>query len=315
MRRLFHGFIIPAFIGAMALVTLPLHAEDVTTASAQTPAPVSITPEAEARGLADQVDMLRLINALGLKESQMTMILGKIEALKQKWDDGKKKEDAILLSAKEPLQKIHDALAAGKPSPADAEALVAPKRKSLSELRGSIGQMIDNAVNDCVANLTDGQLRLIARTPEAVAYASKLVNRIRMSSDDAWPQTMADVSAELLRVRQYDMQAGWESRLQGLKGEERDRAVKDLESQSEPQVADMKVQIEQMLTTIRGANQMAVPIGVDKLAVAVRSQTDVRDDAFNIMNRIIDNTGSVGALKARIAGLQAEAAKPQPGRK
>ena len=290
----------------LAAMSLPLPA-------AEEPAAPPAATETNIRELAEEVDVLQLAAKLALTEKQVTDFAAKVEMLKKKREDFRKREEAILQETREPLQKMRDALAAGKEVPSSVESITSAKLKELQSLRQQAWQEFQSAVSSCVLLLTEGQVRRIARSPEAQRRAAQMVQQIRSASEQDWPKVQAELTSELLEVKKLDKEEEWQKaadNLKNLTGEERDKALKDLEKRKETDVAQMETEIKQTLTSIRTADPRILSIGVSKLTLALRPQMEVRAELFTLIGRILDSPGAEAALKARLASMKAAQNKP-----
>ncbi|MHB0998956.1 MAG: hypothetical protein ACYC27_06890 [Armatimonadota bacterium] len=262
--------------------------------------------------LAEQVDILQLVTDLKLKEDQITQILSTIDSLKKKYDESQKREKAMLLEIKEPLTLLRESYINGKEGSPEAQSKALVKLASIRNNRQDMQQSLVTAVELCVQMMDAGQIRIMTRTPEAISRASKMVQQIRGASDNDWQQTMTSLTHELLEIKQIDRYDDWQTRMdqiQNLPNQERDKAYEEFETQRQGEIAQMSGQVEQLLQSIRQANQQALPIAVNNLASALRPQREVRSQLFGIMNRIIDSPVSPAALKARLDAIKASSAK------
>ena len=294
-----------AILTLLAAISLPLPAAD------ETPAPPATT-ETNIRELAEEVDVLQLTAKLDLTEKQVTSIIAKVEALKTKREEFRKREEALLQEIKDPLQKMKDALAAGKEAPSSAESVASAKLKELQGLRQQAWQEFQSAVTSCVRLLDAAQVRRVARSPEVQRRAAEMVQKIRSTSEQDWPKVQAELTSELLEVKKLDKEEEWQTaadKLKDLSGAERDNALKDLEKRKETEIAQVETEIKQTLTSIRTADARILSLGVSKLASALRSQAEIRAELFTTVSRILDSPGAEAALKARLAGMKAAQAQ------
>jgi len=273
--------------------------------------------ELDVRELAEQVDILQLIAELDLKKGQITYFAAKADAQKQRYEELRKREESVLVQIKEPLLEMKSALASGKEVPDTARSSICGKLKELQETRQRAWQEFQSAVSSCVQLLDEGQVRRITRSPEAVRRANQMVQRIRASSEKEWPKTLDEIASDLLEVKKLDKQGEWQAesdKLQGLTGEERDKALKDLESRKEADISEMRTTIVQMLTNVRTADERVLSVAVNNLASAVRPKADVHMQLFAMVSRILDSPAGATALRARLATTNAasEESAPRP---
>jgi len=275
------------------------------------------TAELDVRELAEQVDVLQLIVELDLKKGQMTYFAAKADAQKQIYEELRKREESVFLQMKEPLLEMKKALESGKEIPDTERSAVSAKLKELQEIKQRGWQEFQSAVSSCVQLLDEGQVRRITRSPEAVRRANQMVQRIRASSEKEWPKTLDEIASDLLEVKKLDKQAEWQAesdKLQGLTGEERDKALKHLESRKEADTSEMRTTIVQMLTNVRTADERVLSVAVNNLASAVRPKAEVQMQLFAMVSRILDSPAGATALRARLATMNAasEESAPQP---
>lgn len=267
---------------------------------------------ADVRLLAEEVDVLQIVSDMKLDEKQLAFVAGKAESSKKRREEFARREEAILNEIKEPLRQIRDALVAGKEVPASADSMASAKQKELQKIRAEAWQEFQSAVLSCIQLLDEGQVRVIARTPEAMTRARQMVQQIRSASNDEWPKVLAELTSELVKIRKLDKEIEWqaeEERILDLTGDEREQAAADLEKRKESDIAQMKAEISQLLSSIRMADQRVLSIGVNKLATALRSKADIQAQLFGMMSRVLDSPASESALKARLDHLKAAATK------
>ena len=274
------------------------------TVGAEEPAKPAAT-QTDIRGLAEQVDVLQVMAELNLDAKQLKSMLAKVEALRKKREELRKREESVLLSIKEPLQKMRGALVAGKEVPSSAERLASPKLKELEEVRRQGWQEFQSAVAAAVRLLDEGQVRRIARSPEAVSRAGQIVSQVRSASDQDWPKTLADLASELLEVKKLDKQREWESeqeKIEALAGAEKEKALGEFEKRKERDVEAMQTEISGMLTNIRSADQRILSVVVNNVAAMLRTKADVVMQLVVMVGRILDSPQAEEALRARLAG-------------
>jgi len=274
------------------------------TVGAEEPAKPAAT-QTDIRGLAEQVDVLQVMAELNLDAKQLKSMLAKVEALRKKREELRKREESVLLSIKEPLQKMRGALVAGKEVPSSAERLASPKLKELEEIRRQRWQEFQSAVAAAVRLLDEGQVRRIARSPEAVSRAGQIVTQVRSASDQDWPKTLADLASELLEVKKLDKQREWESeqeKIEALAGAEKEKALGEFEKRKERDVEAMQTEISGMLTNIRSADQRILSVVVNNVAAMLRTKADVGIQLVVMVGRILDSPQAEEALRARLAG-------------
>lgn len=267
---------------------------------------------ADVRLLAEEVDVLQIVSDMKLNEKQLAFVAGKAESLKKRREEFARREEAILNEIKEPLRQIRDALVAGKEVPTSADNMASAKQKELQKIRAEAWQEFQSAVLSCIQLLDEGQVRVIARTPEAMTRARQMVQQIRSASNDEWPKVLAELTSELVKIRKLDKEIEWqaeEERILDLTGDEREQAAADLEKRKESDIAQMKAEISQLLSSIRMADQRVLSIGVNKLATALRSKADIQAQLFGMMSRVLDSPASESALKARLDHLKAAVKK------
>ena len=268
----------------------------------------------QVRELANQVDVLKIVSDLELTDKQIAYVAAKITDLKKKQEDFKKQEEAALLKIQKPLQQMRDALAAGNAAPESAKSVADLTLKDLQDIRQQAWKEFQAAAIACTQQLDEGQTRKIARSPKAVSRASQMVQQIRSASEQDWPNVQAQFATELLEVKKIDKQSEWkaeEDKLQDLKGEDLDKAQKDLQKQKDTWVTDSRAEINQTLASIRTANSAILSIGVNKLASALRSQTEVRAQLYVMFGQILDNPTAESALKLRMEKTKSTE-KPAP---
>ncbi|HUV04027.1 MAG TPA: hypothetical protein VMX94_02850 [Armatimonadota bacterium] len=290
-------FVISAILAATSLC---LQAAD------QPPTPPATT-EINIRELADEVDVLQLVAKLALTEKQVTYFAAKLEELKTKREDFRKREEAILLETKNPLQQMKDALAAGKNVPSSVESAASAKLKELQDLRQRAWQEFQSAVSSCVGQLDPSQVKKITRSPEARSRAAEMVQQVRSASEQDWPKVQTGLTSELLEVKKLDKEQEWQKAADSLKdltGEERDKGIKELEKRKETELAQEETKIKQMLASIRGADPRILSIPINNLTDALRSRVEVRVELLIIISRILESPAAEAALKARLAGMK-----------
>lgn len=272
---------------------------------ADEPTPPPSQPD--VRILAEEVDVLQLVADMDLTKKQVTYIADKLADLTKKQADLRKQDEAILQGIAETLQKMRDALAAGKEVPSSVKSTASAKEKELQSIRLQMWQNFRSAVTSCVQLLDEGQIRKIKRTPEAIARANQIIQQVRSASEETWPQVQAKFTSELLEVKKLDKQQAWQAKEDGLKkltGEERDKAVKDFEKRKEDEIAQMRTETEQILSSIRTADQQILFAAVNKLASALRTNLDVQIQLQAMMGRILDSPGAPTALKSRLENMK-----------
>jgi hypothetical protein len=277
-----------------------------------TPAPQP--SQVDVNELASEVDVLQLITELKLDAKQIEFISRQLDSTKQKWVDGKKTESAVLAEAQDSLQKIRDSLVAGKPIPASAETTAGNKLNQLRKIRAQLDRNFQTAVKSCAAIVNEGQRRWVARSVEATQSAAQLVQKIRNAGDDEWPTTLSAITDQLLKVSEVDIQNDWQAqadRLQTLPQDERNSALKDLNTQKEASISKARDEIQQLLTDTRNVPSEQLPNAVARIAVKLRSAADVQAQIEDIMTRILDGVGAPAALSAKLEGMKAAEAKKQ----
>ena len=273
------------------------------------------TGELDIRELANQVDVLQLVADLKLKEKQVAYVAAKVDTLRQRQEELRKHEEAILQGIKEPLEQMRDALAAGREVPSSAEGLASAKLKELREIRQRAWQEFQSAVSECIAQLDEGQVRIITRSPKARSQAAQMVQQIRSASERDWPKTLEELASRLLEIKTFDKQAQWQADLDNYKGlpeNAQEKALEDFEGRKEAEIAQMRAEVGQMLTSIRTADERILSIGVNKLASALRSNTEVRAQLHMMIGQILDSPAAEAAFKARLANIKATSEESPP---
>lgn len=262
--------------------------------------------ESDVRMLANEVDALQLIADMKLTEKQMNSVIAQVAALQKKREELRKREEAILLEIKVPLEKVRDALAEGKEVPASVSAITAPKQKELQQIRGQEWKALQTAISSCAALLDEGQLRVIARTPDVMKRAQEIVQQVRSAQDNT---ALEPVVSELLEIKKLDKRSEWISAEEAalkLTGEARNNALADLEKQKEAETVKMKAEIAELLNSIREADIRVLSVAVNKVAGALRTKADVQLQVFDMMGRLLDNPAAEKALKERLSAMSSE---------
>jgi hypothetical protein len=257
----------------------------------------------EVQKLAEEVDVLLIVNQLELTGDQLKFVAQKASEIRKRQEDTRKKEEEILLGIKAELQTMRDILISGKEAPSSLQTKLSTKLKDLQNLRQQAVEEFHSAVNACIRQLSEGQIRKIARTPDVQRRASELVQKIRAASEDEWPKVREEITDELLDVKKIDKQQEWETELDNIRktaGTEKQKALEDFEKRKTETIAQMRTEIEQMLTSIREADPRILSIGINKLASALRSQVDIRNQLFAAFARILDSPCGEQALKSKL---------------
>lgn len=280
-------------------------AEDAVTAAAP-------ADKMDIKELVEQVDVLQLAVDMKLKEDQLSFMIERIDFLKKKYDETQKKEMALQTEIREPLMTIRESLIAGKDAPAEARSTAFAKLKPIKQTRQDMQTALNDAANSCVDMLDEGQRRVMARTPDVMSRAQAMIQEIQYTPEDAWPKVMASLAAEIMRVKETDRYNDWQMQvdsIQKLSAPDRDQAYQDFESKRKVELDQMQMEAEQLLQSTRMANKQVLPIALNKLAGALKSQTDLYAQLHSAMIRILDSPGAPGALKARIEAMKAAAEK------
>lgn len=278
-------------------------------ADTETPAPAD---KLEIKDLAEQVDDLQIVSDMKLKVDQLTFMITQIDSLKQKYDETQKKEKALLLEIKDPLMVIRESLLTGKAVPAESQSAALAKLKSIKQTRQDMQTALSDAANACVDMLDDGQRRIMARTPDVMSRAQAMIQEIQYASEDTWPKTMAALAEEIMRVKAADRYNDWQTQadnIQNLPASDRDQAYQNFESSRKAELDQMQADTEQLLQSVRMSNKQALPIALNKLAAALKSQTELHSQLYNAMVRVLDSPGAPAALKAKIEIMKAAAEK------
>lgn len=263
--------------------------------------------------LADQVDILQTVSDLNLTADQVAFVASKVSAIKESRESFLKKEEAILLSIKDPLKQMKDAMLADKPIPDSADRLTSAKLKELTDLRKQGRQEFEAAVNSCVRLLSGVQVRKIARSPEAMKRATHIVQQIRASSEEDWPATLETYVAELTDAKKIDKGDEWQARfnkLGELKPSEYPAALEKFNKDKDAEIAKMRADSTDLLTKIRNANPATLPIAVGNVASVIRAQADVQAQLFGMFGRILDNPTSEPVLKAKLDSMKKSSTEP-----
>lgn len=265
------------------------------------------SPELSPRQLGQQVDVLQMVVDLQLDENQIKVLASKATALKQKREELQKREDEILASIKEPLRQMRDKLAAGQPVPSSVSSVAEAKLKELQELRMSYQKELMSAAGAVNQLMTEKQIRILTRSPEAQKRAAEIVAEVRSTPEDKWPQKLSELTAELVEIGKVDKKVEWDKaekeKLEGLTGEERENARKELEKQRETDVKQMETEISQLLTKIRFADSKLRQIAINNVCSYLRPKLEVRMQLFDMLVGILNNPGAADALNARVAHL------------
>ncbi|MHB1458197.1 MAG: hypothetical protein ACYC0V_14910 [Armatimonadota bacterium] len=294
---------ISMFLISAGLYTECFAADDDTSATAE---------KIDIKDLVEQVDVLQLAVDMNLKADQMSFMIEKIDFLKTKYEETQKKERALQLEIKEPLMIIRESLITGKDVPSDARSAAFAKLKPIKQTRQDMQTALSDAVNSCVDILDDGQRRVMGRTPDVMSRAQAMIQEIQYTSEDNWPKTMASLTAEIMRVKETDRYSDWQAQvdnIQKMPASDRDQAFQDFDAKRKAELDQMQGETEQLLQSVRMANKQVLPIALNKLAGALKSQTDLRAQLYSAMMRIIDSPGAPAALKARIEAMKAAAEK------
>lgn len=287
----------------LVLILVILGMPTVLCADEPTPPP----SQPDVRMLAEEVDVLQLIADMNLTEKQITYISDSVTNLTKKREEFRKKEEALLQEIKEPLQKIRDALAAGKEVPGSAESIASAKKKELQSIRLQMWKDFQSAVKACIQLLDEGQIRRVKRSPEAITRATQMIQRIRSASEQNPQKTLDEITSILLEVRKYDKQEEWQTKqdeLQNLTGEEKDKALKDFENKKDAEITQMRIEINQTLMAYRNADPRLLSVAVNNLASALRTKAGVQMQLQAMMGRILDSPGAATALKARLESMK-----------
>ena len=264
------------------------------------------------REMAEQVDILQTIADLRMTEEQIALALSKVTALRQSRDEFKKKEDAIYDAMKDTIQQIRDALVAGKPVPDAADQAAKSRVKELQSLRQQGINEFQSAVKACVQQLSGGQTLKIAHSPELMKRATHIVQHIRGTSEDDLPGLLIIYSDEIVDAKKVDKSIEWQAQIDkvyALRGVQREQALEEFNKQKDAEIAQMRDDAVQLLTTIRSANSMVIELGVNKVANAIRPKIDIQNQLFGMIGRILDNPLAEPTLKARLEKMKTPPAK------
>lgn len=279
-------------------------------------ADVPVTSEKmDIKELAEEVDLLQIVTDMKLKADQISFILARIDFLKKKFDETQKKEKSLLLEIQEPLNSMRDALLAGKDAPSEAQRAAYSKLKPIRQTRQDMQTALSDAANSCVDMLDDGQRRIMARTPDVIARAQSMVQQVTSAPEDTWPQKMAELVAEIMRVKETDRYADWQAQsdsIQNLPASQRDQALQDFDAKRKEELDQMRGETEQLLQSVRMANRQALPIALNKLAAALKSQTELRFQLYDAMIRLLDSKSAPATLTAKLDALKQAAEKKAP---
>ena len=269
----------------------------------ETPSPPVAVTEPDLNQLGDEVDILQIVAAVNFSKEQVTQLAAKVAQINAKRQEYAKREEAILEKIKVPLQQMKDALIKGKPVSDTAKTLGTSGLKELEALRKQSWADYESYVASATTIFTAKQIRDIRRSPQARKRAGEMIGDIRLSSDDKYPQVREKFVNELIEVKKIDKQEEWfksaQERLAGTTGEARDKMLKELEKVKEDAVAEWKPELSGLLDSIRTADSRILSVGVDKLASALRSDTEVDVELSSIMSRILDSPTAETVLKAR----------------
>lgn len=297
------------------LAYIPIFAEGEVLPEKQTASPpvtsgdstYSIGTElSEVQQLAEEVDVLLILSQLELTESQLRFVADKASELNKQREETRKKEMAILQEIKNHLQEMRAILIAGKDIPTSLQSAVTPKLKELQSIRQKAWEGFQSKVGACVRQLSEGQIRKIARTPEVQRKASEIVQKIRTTSEDSWPKVKAEVTKELLEIKKLDKQEEWQSELDSmatLPGEQKEIALKDFEKRKAESIAQLQTEIEQMLNNIRVADPRVLSVATNKVAAALRTQADIKEQLFAAFGRILDSPCGEQAVRSKIGAI------------
>lgn len=265
--------------------------------------PATAESNTELKQLGDEVDMLQLVTDLGLSKEQVTQLAAKVAQINSKRKEYAAKERDVLLKIKAPLQVMKDALIDGKPVPDEARLQADSGLKTLEALRKQGWADYDTYVASATKVLTAKQVRDIRRSPEARKRAGEMVQEIRFSSSDKYPQVREKLIDELVEVKKIDKQDEWlkigTEKLAGKTGEARDQAIKELQQIKDADIAQMRTELGQLIDSIQTADSRILSVGVDRLASALRSDMETNADINSVMSRILDSPTAESILKAR----------------
>ncbi len=282
----------------LMLSAFPIHSADEPTAG------VVAESNTELKQLGDEVDMLQLVTNLGLSKEQVTQLAAKVAQINAKRKEYAAKERDVLLKIKSPLDEMKNALINGRPVPDAARMQADSGLKSLEALRKLGWADYDIFVSSAAKVLTPKQVRDIRRSPEARKRAGEMVQDIRFSSPDKYPQIREKLVNELVEVKRIDKQEEWlrtaADKLEGLTGEARNEAIKDLQSMKDTDIAQMKAELSQLIDSIQAADSRILSVGIDKLASALRSDMEVDAEIKSMMSRILDSPTAETVLKERV---------------
>lgn len=297
------------YVVLLMLSAFPAQSADEPSAGAGAEA------NAELKLLGNEVDMLQLVTDLGLSKDQVTQLGAKVAQINAKRKEYATKERDVLLKIKSSLEEMKDALINGKPVPDAARMQADSGLKSLETLRKQGWADYDIYIASAAKVLTAKQVRDIRRTPEARKRSGEMVQDIRFSSPEKYPQVREKLVNELVEVKKIDKQ---EERLRiaaeklaGLTGEARSQAIKDLQQIKDADIAQMKTELGQSLDSIQAADSRILSVGVDKLASALRSDMEVDAEIKSLMSRILDSPTAETVLKARAEHMKETAAEPE----
>lgn len=298
----------------VALSVLLLVLSALPARSADGPAGTIVEPNAELKQLGDEVDILQLVTDLNLSKDQVTQLGAKVAQINAKRKEYSKREQDILLKIKSPLEQIKDALTNGKPVPDEARLQADSGLKTLEGLRKQGWDEYDIYVASAAKVLTAKQIRDIRRSAAARKRAGEMVQDIRFSSPDKYPQVREKLVNELVEVKKIDKQDEWlkigAERLAGLTGDARSQAVKELEKIKDTDIAQMKTELGQLIDSIQAADSRILSVGIDRLASALRSDAEVDAEIKATMSRILDSPTAESVLKARAEHMK-ETAEPE----
>jgi hypothetical protein len=260
-------------------------------------------PNADLKHLGDEVDVLQIIADMGFSKEQVTQLVARVSQITAKRREYASKEQAILERIKAPLQQMKDALIDGKPVTDTAKTLADSGLKELEALRKQSWSDYDVYVLSATKLFSARQIRDIRRSPAARKRAGEIVQDIRFSPENKYVQIRDKFVDELVEVKKADRAEEWlkigQEKLSGTTGDARAQAVKELQEIKDKDIAEMKAEASGLLDSIRPADSRILSVGVDRLASALRSDTEVNAELASIMARILDSPTAESVLKMR----------------
>lgn len=290
-------------------IQLPILAEEADKSEESKPV-ASI--DMNAKALAEEVDVLQTVEQLKLKPDQISFIIKSIKSLEARYAETQKQELALQNEIKKPLAALRDALLAGKPASKEDQEAAYAKLEPIIKTRLAMQNAIANTANACVDLIDEKQRKTIGRTPDVVLRAGNLLKQIRITPESSWADARNEFAKELVQVKMSDRWYEWHTQyesINNLPSAERDKRLELFNNDRNAEIAAMNTEALQLLDSVRASTEQQLTVTQNKLIDALKSQTELHQQLYNIMVGILDNKHSKAALQAKLDAMNAESDK------